>query len=101
MVRWMMDVISHGELPWGEQSLTSEKPILHYITHTESSRKHAHFERVRTEHVRNGEIPASYPEIARSWHSARYGGRHHPFPNFPPVPLLRSGESQPRKVAPG
>ena len=29
----------HGELPWGAMTLTSEKPILHYITHTEDSRK--------------------------------------------------------------
>ena len=30
----MVGISWHGELPWGSNDLTSEKPVLHYITHT-------------------------------------------------------------------
>ena len=79
--RWMMDVSLSWRVPWGEQSLTSEKPVLHYITHTEDSRERLPLEGVRCEHVRNGEIPAGCREISLASHRARCGGRHHPFPN--------------------
>ena len=49
----------HGELPWGSNDLTSEKPVLHYITHTYSCRTPARSERVTGGHVQTDEIPAS------------------------------------------
>lgn len=101
MTDQMEDVNDHGSLPWGSNDLTSEKPVLHYITHTCSCRKQSRFEGVRTEHVQTDEIPAGCGEIALASHRARWRGNHHPFPRIPPVPLLRSGAVQPRKVAPG
>lgn len=56
------------------------KPVLHYITHTEDSRKPDCFERVTSEHVQTDEIPASYPEISLVSHRARCRGNHHQFP---------------------
>lgn len=44
--------------------MTSEKPVLHYITHTYSCRTPAHSERVTGGHVQSEEIPANYPEIS-------------------------------------
>ena len=84
--------------------MTSEKPVLHYITHTEDGRKQSRFEGVRTEHVQTDEIPANYPEIslilARP-ECARNARESPPIFHIPACPLLRSGAHQPRKVAPG
>ena len=100
----MVGISWHGELPWGSNDLTSEKPVLHYITHTYSCRKQSRLEvsaantckqtRSRLDAGRSPE-GGTHPSV----HETR--GNHHPFPRIPPVPLLRSGESQPRKVAPG
>lgn len=84
--------------------MTSEKPVLHYITHTCSCRTPAHSERVTGGHVQSEEIPANYPEISLvlARPECARNARESP-PNFPEsrMPAARSGKVQPRKVAPG
>ena len=103
----MMDVNDHGSLPWGSNTLSSEKPILHYITHTEDSLEQPRLEGARTGHVRNGEIPASYPEISRIPATPRTctecAGITTQFPTsrMPAAPqrgMLGRGRSRPGKV---
>ena len=89
VVRSDGDVNDHGSLPWGSNDLTSEKPVLHYITHTYSCRKQPRLEvsaantckqtRSRLDAGRSPQ-PRAHSECARN---ARESPTHFPHSRMP------------------